>query len=990
MIAQNTLTIQGQWNDKKGLFIWGENENGFTYPALELKIKLFSYHASSFYGHQLELGKWEKKTVIFLPTHTLFDYWAEAKPLQHARIIWSEPLQILQQASALMRAAVQQGSFIPDYSQWLTGTMGWKLQLADTQALAYEQIELKWAKYGELFGLLHLNNWFNSALNQWITKHSSLNKLYTKLTDVYPILLNKTPNTGTQSLSRLCPDEDEFLQMAGWKPDTVPFRTLLQLAEPNEDETSWRLQIVLQDPTHPEQFCTCTTAGFPLDKGFSTEWEEHVHKRISKMNARWLNEVPELLHSDQPERIKDTLTSDEAWNFLTDQSLQLVEAGHSVLLPTWWEQVRRAKLRLRAKLKSSIGSAKQSIVGLHQIVQFDWRLAIGDLDLNEAEFQELFKSKQRLVQLRGNWIMLDPLALRQIQQSMKLVNKNKGLSFRDVLEQHLLGSGETADMAVDAPLSSLLEGALLPAKFDIELNEHLRLILNQFEQPAALSLIDPPSGLNGTLRKYQLEGTSWLLFLRRFGLGGCLADDMGLGKTIQWIAYLLHLKETGLLLSAALLICPTSVIGNWQKELERFAPTLKVHLHYGTTRARGAAFEASISGADVVITSFALSHIDEAELNSIHWGSLCLDEAQNIKNNYTKQATAIRGLRAEQRIALTGTPIENRLTELWSIFDFINPGYLSNLNDFRRKYVTLIEKTGDVKQIMQVQKLVQPFLLRRLKKDPAIQLDLPEKNEMKTYVSLTKEQGALYENVVQDVFNRIEKLSPMERRGLILAALTKLKQICNHPALFLKSEPFEIPDTAVRSHKLTRLIEMIQELRSEGDRCLIFTQYVEMGNMLQTYLTQQLNEPVQFLHGGVTKNNRDRMLAQFQEPLNKESKDASTSIIKPFNIFLLSLKAGGTGLNLTAANHVFHFDRWWNPAVENQATDRAFRIGQTRDVQVHKFITLGTIEERIDEMIEKKQGLNDQIVSSSESWITEMSTTDLKDLFSLRKEWIES
>jgi SNF2 family DNA or RNA helicase len=293
-------------------------------------------------------------------------------------------------------------------------------------------------------------------------------------------------------------------------------------------------------------------------------------------------------------------------------------------------------------------------------------------------------------------------------------------------------------------------------------------MLRQLEQPAALTAIAPPVGLSGTLRKYQLEGTAWMLFLRRFGLGGCLADDMGLGKTIQWIAYLLHLKESGQMQTPALLICPTSVIGNWQKELERFAPDLRVHLHYGSTRTKGDLFPASVNNIDIVITSYTLSHLDEAELSSIQWSSLCLDEAQNIKNNYTKQATAIRGLNAEHRIALTGTPIENRLTELWSIFDFINPGYLSNLGEFRRKYVNVIERTGDTQHIQQVQRLVQPFLLRRLKKDPAIQLDLPDKNGMKTYVSLTVEQGALYENVVQDVFKKFdirrEKAKAKQRR----------------------------------------------------------------------------------------------------------------------------------------------------------------------------------------------------------------------------------
>ncbi|MNI20414.1 ATP-dependent RNA helicase DbpA [compost metagenome] len=417
---------------------------------------------------------------------------------------------------------------------------------------------------------------------------------------------------------------------------------------------------------------------------------------------------------------------------------------------------------------------------------------------------------------------------------------------------------------------------------------------------------------------------------------------------------------------------------------------MKVHLHYGSQRAKGEQFAESLRGADLVITSYSLAHMDEEEFTSVEWDTVCLDEAQNIKNAYTKQASAIRKINARQRIALTGTPIENRLTELWSIFDFINPGYLGSLKKFSDKFVRAIEKDGDSVRTEQIQALIRPFLLRRVKKDPAIQLDLPDKNEAKTYVSLTVEQGTLYENIVQNMLEKIETLSAMEKKGLILATLTKLKQICNHPALFLKehserhtndAEQLVVDGDLIRSHKLSRLLEMIDELREEGESCLIFTQFVDMGNILKATIEQERQESVQFLHGGLTKQKRDEMITRFQ--------DSSLPAEEACHIFILSLKAGGTGLNLTAANHVFHYDRWWNPAVENQATDRAFRIGQTRDVQVHKFVTLGTLEERIDEMIERKQGLSQQIVGSGENWVTEMSTDELKDLFALRKQWME-
>ncbi|MCC2686538.1 MAG: box helicase, partial [Paenibacillaceae bacterium] len=707
--------------------------------------------------------------------------------------------------------------------------------------------------------------------------------------------------------------------------------------------------------------------------------------------------------------LRDELSDREAWEFLNEHSSRLAEAGYLVLLPDWWENIRRLKPRLKAKVRSSVGSSGHSMFGINQLVQFDWRLSIGDTEITEEEFRKLEAQNRRLVQIRGRWVQLDPAAVEQIRTAMKQVQTKKGLSFRDVLELHLLGSGEVESAGVlgtgtagsagtsvvtgsgfDRGAAEVLDDIASDLRMEVELNEHLTNMVGRLQRATAIPIIDPPDGFQGSLRKYQREGLSWLAFLAQFGLGGCLADDMGLGKTIQWIAYLLHLKNTGMLDTPALLICPTSVLGNWQKELERFAPSLQVRMHYGGGRVKGEIFAETITGSDLVITSYTTALIDEPELSTVEWSSLCLDEAQNIKNAYAKQSAAIRKLTARHRIALTGTPIENRLTELWSIFDFVNPGYLSSLNDFRKKYVNAIERTNDAKLISQVQMLIKPFLLRRVKKDPAIQLDLPEKNEMKVYLPLTAEQGAMYESITKDLFAKLDSLSMMERRGLILATLTRLKQLCDHPALLLKGVDKGTDNGAdqdghpqdSRSNKISRLLEMIQELREEGDRCLIFTQYVEMGRLLQQTIERELGENTQFLHGGVPKTGRDRMIARFQ--------DRSLPKEKECGVFILSLKAGGIGLNLTAANHVFHFDRWWNPAVESQATDRAFRIGQTRDVQVHKFISLGTLEERIDEMIERKQGLSEQIVGGGENWITELSTGELRELFALRRSWLES
>jgi SNF2 family DNA or RNA helicase len=469
---------------------------------------------------------------------------------------------------------------------------------------------------------------------------------------------------------------------------------------------------------------------------------------------------------------------------------------------------------------------------------------------------------------------------------------------------------------------------------------------------------------------------------------------MGLGKTVQLIAYLLQIKESAAKSGSiaaptpSLIICPTSVLGNWQKELTRFAPSLNIMLHYGSRRLSGEAFTEEAMQADVVLTSYATCSLDQETLQGLQWTSVCLDEAQNIKNAQTKQSAVVKSIPAKHRIALTGTPIENRLSELWSLYDFMNPGYLGSSRAFNNRFANSVEKERDEQRIADLQKLIKPFMLRRKKKDPAIQLDLPDKNEMKTYVPLTAEQGALYEQTVNTLLEKMQKLEGIERKGAILAALTQLKQLCDHPMLLTK-EP--LPDLAStedepqpgtemlvnRSSKLERLLAMVKELREEGDRCLIYTQYIGMGEMLKLVLQQELQESVLYLNGSTSKAARDRMIEQFQS-IGQEGP----------GVFILSLKAGGVGLNLTAANHVFHFDRWWNPAVENQATDRAYRMGQTRDVQVHKFISLGTLEERIDEMLESKQQLSDNVISSSEGWITELSTEALKDLFTLRKDMV--
>ena len=411
------------------------------------------------------------------------------------------------------------------------------------------------------------------------------------------------------------------------------------------------------------------------------------------------------------------------------------------------------------------------------------------------------------------------------------------------------------------------------------------------------------------------------------------------------------------------------MVANWRREVERFAPSLRVLIHHGGSRLDGTPFTQAVAAHDLVITSYGTARRDIELLQQHTWGDLILDEAQNIKNASSKQSQAVRKLKARSRVALTGTPVENHLTELWSVLDFLNPGYLGSHERFRQQYLVPIERYNDDSRAHELRRVVQPFLLRRVKSDPTIISDLPEKNEMVVYCSLTSEQASLYEATVQEALAALDRAGGIQRRGLVLSLLTKLKQICNHPAHFLKEEQ---PLTG-RSGKLDRLTEMLEEALSVGDHALIFTQFVEMGQLIQEHLRQRLQTEVLFLHGGTPAPQRDQMVQEFQ------SDDGPA-------IFVLSLRAGGSGINLTRANHVFHFDRWWNPAVENQATDRAFRIGQLRNVQVHKFVVVGSLEERIHDIIESKQALAESIVGSGENWITELNTDELRDLLMLRRE----
>ncbi len=683
----------------------------------------------------------------------------------------------------------------------------------------------------------------------------------------------------------------------------------------------------------------------------------HPHETLLESlgeTARLYGPVGRALHHAQPAGV--LVTTEEAWEFIGHIGPILHQFGVGVRVPADLRADGRQRLRLRLHVGSEAFEGfggPPSKVGMQSLATFRWNVALGDHDLTPEEFREIAALRQPLVRWRGEWMAVDPDAIAQ-------------------MEALFVGADASGQMDRATALAAALTGSMDSEAGEIQVvaEGEIRALVETLRGRDDYRPLPAPKDFEGTLRPYQERGVTWMSMMTDLGFGVCLADDMGLGKTVQVIALLLATLERGSWGdSPALLVCPTSVLGNWERELRRFAPTLKVLRYHGRSRpSTPEELRERFEPGQVVLTTYALARLDAGLLAQIDWSFAIIDEAQNIKNPAAQQAQAIRMLPARRRLALTGTPVENRLTELWSILEFCNPGMLGKLPEFRRRYSVPIERFGDRGARETLRRQVTPFVLRRVKTDPNVIQDLPEKQEYKVYCTLTREQAAIYQAAVDDAMRRIEEATGLARRGNILALLTRLKQICNHPVHFLKEEDGRLVG---RSGKLTRLLEMLEEVMAEGDHCLIFTQYKEMGDLLVRHLQERAGFEAPFIHGGVPAEERDRIVHDFQN-----DPEAAPALV-------LSIKAGGIGLNLTRATHVFHFDRWWNPAVEDQATDRAYRVGQTRNVQVHKLVCAGTVEEKIDEILESKRGLADIVDGEGEGWITEMTDRELRALVSL-------
>ncbi|QIQ01149.1 DEAD/DEAH box helicase [Streptomyces liangshanensis] len=588
------------------------------------------------------------------------------------------------------------------------------------------------------------------------------------------------------------------------------------------------------------------------------------------------------------------------------------------------------------------GSDLPSFLSADALLAFNWRFALGDQQLTRAELDQLAEAGRPVVRLRDRWVLIDPAEARRALESRD----------REVTPLDALGAVLTGSTEVDGRRFDVVASGWLAA---------LRDRLADPESAGADQVVPQPAGLDATLRDYQLRGFNWLHRMTSLGLGACLADDMGLGKTITLIALHVHRQTDPSAAGPTLVVCPASLMGNWQREVERFAPGTPVRRFHGASRGLE-----DLRDGEFVLTTYGTMRLDAARLADAGWGLVVADEAQHVKNPYSATAKQLRTIGAKARVALSGTPVENNLSELWAILDWTTPGLLGRLGTFRTRYAQAIESGGDPAAAERLAALVRPFLLRRRKSDPGIAPELPPKTETDRAVSLTPEQAGLYEAVVRETLAAIAGADGMERRGLVVKLLTGLKQICNHPAQFLKETA---PRLADRSGKLELLDELLDTILAEGASVLVFTQYVQMARLLEAHLAAR-GTPTQFLHGGTPIPEREVMVDRFQ---NGE-----------VPVFLLSLKAAGTGLNLTRAEHVVHYDRWWNPAVEAQATDRAYRIGQNRPVQVHRMITEGTIEDRIAGMLARKQKLADSVLAAGESALTELTDAELADLVELR------
>ena len=685
-----------------------------------------------------------------------------------------------------------------------------------------------------------------------------------------------------------------------------------------------------------------TVRGFDVDICVNDEME-NIYDAIGKTNDPLLKtnllKDTYIINEIYP-KFNDTLSLNENLELNLDDftnfflnTLPLFEVmGLKIILPKSLQKIFKPKLKLDITSQN-----EQSYITFNDLTGFNWKVAIGNTNCSPEEFKRLAEKSRGLVKIANEFVMLDEKDVKSlIKQIDRLPEK---LNRHDLTKAVLSGEIMEGDVEVDGEFDELIES------------------ITQFDD------VNVPQNITAKLRDYQKRGFSWLVQNIRTGFGSILADDMGLGKTLQVLTAVQYFKQEGYLEKEhVLVIAPTSLLTNWQEEIRKFTPDLTSYIFHGTHR------RFTKKKYDVYLTSYGVLRSDLAKFKRHKWFLCIIDEAQNIKNPGTKQTKAVKSIKAKHKIAMSGTPVENRLSEYWSIFDFTNKGYLTSLKKFRQNYIVPIEKEKNQDTLNNFRQITQPFILRRLKSDKNIIKDLPDKIVNDIYCNLTKEQVVLYKETLDSSMAEVDANEGIKRRGLVLKLINSLKQICNHPSQFTKASSQDIDE----SGKTEVLMYTLENILQANEKVLIFTQYVKMGEIIKKLVEEKFGEEVLFLHGSLSRSKRDELIKKFQNnPQNR--------------IFIISLKAGGTGLNLTAAQNVIHYDLWWNPAVENQATDRAYRIGQKENVMVYRFITKGTFEEKINEMIHDKEELAQLTVGNGETFITEMNTKDLKNMLKLRK-----
>lgn len=765
-------------------------------------------------------------------------------------------------------------------------------------------------------------------LNYLMHNHRDLSKVRNQENEVFQIFFNGTLEQFTEFENKEYPSAIQ-LWLSKFYIAEKDFVPVLQVED--IDEEGFEVKIALQDTTQSLEPL------IPLKDVFSQKSYSHLQLgflRDLAMMSDFFPQISYLVGSRGEEQL--IFNSDDFVAILFKILPTIKLFGIKILLPKALRKLLRPKISMQLESEDDgTIQGKKSIINMDEMLSFEWKIAIGDRLVTEAEFLQLVKQFSGIVKLKDAFVFFDESEIRSL---IDKIENPPHIDGHQLLQIALTEDYQGAKVHLDANTRQLIDTLLKGEGTEI------------------------PIGLQATLRPYQLRGYEWLYKNSRLGFGSLIADDMGLGKTLQVITTLLKLKEDGELEThKALIVVPTTLLTNWEKEIQKFAPALTTHTYHGSNRDLK-----PLQEADILITTYGVARTETTVLNKQKWLTLIIDEAQAIKNPGTAQTKAIKKIKAPVKIAMSGTPVENRLSEYWSIFDFSNKGYLGNLKKFKEDFAVPIEIDKDQTQLTKFRKVTEPFILRRLKSDKSIIKDLPDKIELDQYCQLSSEQTALYQNVVETTIKSVESAAGIQRKGQVLKLITALKQVCNHPRQFLKKGS---ADPAV-SGKCALLFSLLQQILDKNEKVLIFTQYQEMGRMLAQMIEEEFRTYAPFLHGGVSRKGRDEMVDDFQN--NRTTR-----------IMILSLKAGGTGLNLTAASNVIHYDLWWNPAVEAQATDRAYRIGQNQNVIVHRFITKGTFEEKINQLLMSKKELANMTVSTGEKWIGDLSNAELNEMIRL-------